>query len=278
MSISTFGGRRARGIFLRRSVDLPTVSVVTAAFNSQQYISDCIDSVALQDYANVEHIIVDAASTDGTVDILRRRDSEIDHWISEPDGGIFDAWNKGLNLAGGTWIAFLGSDDTYLPGAVGKYMRLALENPHAEFLASRAQLIHPSGYSPIFGTEWRWPACARQLTTINVGTMHHRNLFDRYGNFDATYRSAADYEFLLRAGKDLRTAFTPEVTVKMRAGGASESTANLYERRRAKIRRGVRSDCAASTDLAIDIAKFHVRRAMINLWAMLPGPWRPNHQ
>lgn len=257
---------------------MPTVSIITATFNSQRHLSECIDSVSIQDYPNVEHIVIDGASKDGTVDMLRMRDTEIEQWVSEPDKGIFDAWNKGVNLARGTWIAFLGSDDAYLPGAISRYMELALQNPEAEFLASRAQLVHASGYSPIFGAQWTWPACARELTTINVGTMHSRSLFERYGRFDTSYRSAADYEFLLRAGKNLQTAFMPNVTVKMRAGGASESTANLYERRRAKISRDVRSVSAAGVDLLADVFKFYARRTILALWALRPIRRRSNHQ
>jgi glycosyltransferase involved in cell wall biosynthesis len=250
------------------SID-PTVSVITAVFNAQDCIADCIKSVLTQDHPNIEFIIVDAASTDGTVDVIRRYEDKIDIWMSEPDNGIFDAWNKGLELASGKWIAFLGADDIYLPGAIRKYMNLARECSGAEFLSSRAQLIHPSGYSPVFGAPWKWPACARALTTIHVGTMHRRSLFERYGNFDASYRSAGDYEFLLRAGDRLKTAFMPEITVMMRAGGASESTANIYERRRAKTQRGARSATVATLDLMVDIVRFHIRRLILTLWSRL---------
>lgn len=266
---SVSGGRRMRGIApFENSID-PTVSVITAVFNAQDCIADCIESVLTQDHPNIEYIIVDAASTDGTVDVIRRYEDKIDIWISEPDNGIFDAWNKGLELASGKWIAFLSADDIYLPGAIRKYMNLARECSGAEFLSSHAQLIHPSGYSPVFGAPWKWPACARALTTIHVGTMHRRSLFERYGNFDASYRSAGDYEFLLRAGDRLKTAFMPEITVMMRAGGASESTANIYERRRAKTQRGVRSATVATLDLMVDIVRFHIRRLILTLWSRL---------
>jgi glycosyltransferase involved in cell wall biosynthesis len=234
--------------------------------------------VSMQDYPNVEHIVIDAASNDGTVDILRQRSAAIEQWISEPDKGIFDAWNKGVDLARGGWIAFLGSDDAYLAGAISRYMDLALKHPEAEFLTSRAELVHPSGYAPVFGTEWRWPACARELTTINVGTMHRRSLFEHYGLFDTSYRSAGDYEFLLRAGANLHTAFLPDATGKVRAGGASETTANLYERRRAKVSRGVRSPAAATRDLWLDVSKFHIRKAILTLWSSLRPSRPPTHQ
>jgi glycosyltransferase involved in cell wall biosynthesis len=263
------GGRRTLGLSPFENAPDLTVTVITCVYNAKDCIADCIESVLNQDYPALEYIVVDGGSTDGTTDIIKRYEAKIDYWISEPDAGIFDAWNKGLKLATGQWIAFLSADDVYLPGAISQYMDLARENPSAEFLSARAQLIHPSGYSPVFGAPWAWPACARAMTTIHVGTMHRRSLFDQYGNFDTSFRSAGDYEFLLRAGSKLKAAFTPMVTVMMRAGGASESTANLYERRRLKILRGVRKPVIATVDLVLDIARFHLRRGVLGLRSRL---------
>ena len=132
----------------------PLVSVITAVFNGGGTIRGCIESVLEQDYPHIEHIVIDGGSTDGTVDVLREYDNRIALWISEPDGGVFDAWNKALDLAHGEWIAFVGADDTFFPGAISEYLRLATRNPSANFLTSRARLHHPSGYSPEFGGLW----------------------------------------------------------------------------------------------------------------------------
>ena len=240
--------------------------MITAVFNAQDSVATCIESVLQQDYPNIEYIVVDAVSTDGTIEVIRRYDDRIDIWISEPDKGIFDAWNKGLDLAKGEWIAFLGADDAFVPGAIRRYIELAAQLPSAEFLSSKAQLIHPTGYSPIFGDPWMWPACARLMTTIHVGTLHKRSLFERYGKFDTLYRIAGDYEFLLRAGGQLKAGFLPELTVMMRSGGASDSTAGLYEARNAKIRTGARSATLATLDLMILIPRFYVRRLLLALF------------
>jgi glycosyltransferase involved in cell wall biosynthesis len=265
-SSTAAGGRRLGGAArFDRSLG-PTVSVITAVFNARDCIADCIESVLCQDYPNIEFIIVDAVSDDGTIDVIRQYEDGIDIWISEPDKGIFDAWNKGLDLATGEWIAFLGADDAYAPGAVRRYMETAQQHSNAEFICSRAQLVHPSGYAPIFGGPWKWPACARFMTMIHVGTMHKRSLFERYGKFDTFYRIAGDYEFLLRAGGRLSAAFMPDVTVTMRSGGASDSAAGLYEARHAKIQRRVRSPGLATVDLLMLLARRHVRRAMLALF------------
>jgi glycosyltransferase involved in cell wall biosynthesis len=265
--LAIVGGRRRHGaVYFDRSLG-PLVSVITAVFNARRSVADCIESVLRQNYTNLEFIIVDAGSIDGTVDVIRKYDNQIDVWLSEHDNGIFDAWNKGLKLATGEWIAFLGADDVYTPGAIGRYMEAAQLHPKAEFICSRAQLVHPAGYAPIFGGPWKWPTSARFMTSIHVGTMHKRSLFERYGEFDTSYRSAGDYDFLLRVGGKLQAAFIPDVTVKMSSGGASDSVSGLYEARQAKIRRGVRSPAMATWDLAILLARRNVRKVLL---AVLP--------
>ena len=261
----TSGGMRTRGRSPLADSKRPLVTVITAVFNGADCIGDCIESVLFQDYPNVEHIILDARSTDGTIDILRAYDDRLALWVSEPDHGVYDAWNKGLRLAQGEWISFLGADDRFLPGAVREFMDLAEGNPEAEFLSSRARLDHPSGYAPVFGGPWKWPHFTRRMTTIHVGSMHRKALFARYGQFDASYRIAGDFEFLLRAQGDLRTAYTPAITVVMKAGGLSDSTKGLHEAKRAKLQSRVRSPLRAHADLLLDTARFHLRRTLIRL-------------
>jgi glycosyltransferase involved in cell wall biosynthesis len=261
------GGRRIRHGEDQLVPDMPLVTVITAVFNGRDCLPDCVESVLAQDYPNVEYIIVDGGSADGTLDILREYDNRLSLWVSEPDRGVYDAWNKGLNLARGEWIAFLGADDMYLPGAVSAYMELARNNPTAQFLSSRARLYHTSGYSPVFGAAWEWPRSATAMSSIHVGAMHHRKLFVRYGTFDISYKIAGDYHFLLRARQHLQVAFSPKITVRIGAGGLSDSTAGLYEARRAKVETGVRSPVRASAELQWKILKFQARRMALKVRA-----------
>jgi glycosyltransferase involved in cell wall biosynthesis len=256
----TAGGQRRKGILAESTKEFPLVTVVTAVFNGESYIGECLESVLNQDYPNIEHIILDGGSSDGTLDVLRRYDNKVAFWKSELDNGVYDAWNKSLDLANGEWIAFLGSDDIYLPSAISTYVNLARQNPEAEFLSSRAKLDHPTGYSPIFGGPWSWPRFCTAMSTIHVGTMHHRSLFERLGRFNSTYRIAGDYDFMLRARDTLKAAFTPEVTVVMRAGGLSDSTAGLHEAKRAKVENCVRTRWTAELELRQAIARFHLRQ------------------
>jgi hypothetical protein len=130
-------------------------------------------------------------------------------------------------------------------------------------------LAHPTGYSPVFGGPWAWPRFATAMSTIHVGTMHRRSLFERLGPFDSAYRIAGDYEFMLRAKDTLKTAFTPATTVVMRAGGLSDSTASLYEAKRAKVANSVRTPLIAEFELRRAITRFHLRQLYLKLRAMV---------
>lgn len=229
---------------------IPLVTVVTAVFNGQPYISGCLDSVLQQDYPNIEHIVMDGGSRDGTVDVLRQYDDRIALWKSEPDKGIYDAWNKALAEARGEWICFLGCDDELLPGAVSAYMDLAAKNPGAEYLSSQVRWVHPSGYiNPAHGRPWTWKRFANAMCVAHPGSMHRRTLYDRLGVYDISYRTAADYELLLRARSQLKAAFMPVATVMMRAGGVSDNSAVLAEACQAKIITGGRNALRAHIEL-----------------------------
>jgi glycosyltransferase involved in cell wall biosynthesis len=253
------GGMRMKGYLPENGADRPLVTVVTAVFNGQAYLAGCLESVLRQDYPNIEHIVLDGGSSDGTVDVLRQYDDRIAYWKSEPDKGVYDAWNKALVEARGEWICFLGVDDELLPGALSAYMALAANNPQAEYLSSQVSWAHPSGYERTSGKPWAWPEFSRWMCVAHVGSMHRRTLYDRLGAYDTSYPSAADYELLLRARGQLNAAYMPITTVMMRAGGVSDDSSALVEAKRAKIAAGGRNKALAELDFRIARAKFVLR-------------------
>lgn len=107
------GGLRTKGLFKRSEKDKPLITIVTVVYNGAEFLEDTIKSVINQTYDNVEYIVVDGGSTDGTLDILKRYEHCIDYWISEKDKGIYDAMNKSLNLYTGTSINFLNAADVF---------------------------------------------------------------------------------------------------------------------------------------------------------------------
>jgi len=259
------GEKPAPSAKAQASPTLPLVSVITSVLNCRECIADCIESVLQQDYPNIEHIILDGGSTDGTVGVLRTYEQNLTLWVSEPDAGPYEAWNKGLDRAQGDWIAFLGADDTYLPGAVRMYMELAREHPQAQFLSSKVKWLHASGYSKSFGDRWQWPRFSKFMCAAHPGSMHRRELFDRYGRYDPSYRSAGDYEFLLRPGPELLTAFMPVITVAMQAGGISNSPRALKEAMRAKVQSGQRSAGLAALEWQLAILKLSLRSSLLKM-------------
>jgi glycosyltransferase involved in cell wall biosynthesis len=253
------GGRRLKGIVADGSADQPLVTVITPIFNGKAYAAGCLESVLRQDYPNIEHIVLDGASNDGTVDVLREFDDRIALWRSEPDAGLFDAWNKALDEARGEWICFLGVDDEFLPGAISAYMALAAKNPGAEYLSSKARWVHRSGYEKMIGDRWTWREFSKHMCTAHVGSMHRRSLFDRLGKYDTSYPIVADYELLLRARNQLRTAYMPVATVMMRAGGNCDRRIAFVEQARAKVATGGRNKFLAALELCANNAKYTLR-------------------
>jgi glycosyltransferase involved in cell wall biosynthesis len=256
---SKHGGKRRNGFVAESTTEYPLVTVITAVFNGHQYMTECLESVLRQDYPNIEHIVMDGGSNDGTVELLRQYNDRIAFWKSEPDKGVYDAWNKSLAEARGEWICFLGVDDEFLPGAVSAYMALAAKHPEAEYLSSRERWVHPSGYERIRGDSWKWKKFARWNCIAHVGSMHRRSLYDRLGTYDPSFGTAADYELLLRARDSLKTAYTPAITVMMRAGGMTDDRNALADATRAKIIAGGRNATLATMELHIAYAKFVLR-------------------
>jgi len=192
------------------------------------------------------------------VDVLRQYEDRIAYWKSEPDKGVYDAWNKALAEAHGEWVCFLGVDDEFLPGAVSAYMALAAKNPEAEYLSSRVKWAHPSGYVRTIGSPWTWNRFRKMMCTAHVGSMHRRSLYDRLGSYDTSYCSAADYELLLRARDQLKAAFMPTTTVIMRLGRERRHQRACRGKTCKNYRRRPKST-ARATRLQIAKAKFALR-------------------
>jgi glycosyltransferase involved in cell wall biosynthesis len=240
--MATEGGRRAaNGCAANRA---PMFSVVTCVANGAATIENTIKSVLGQTHRDFEYLVFDAKSSDGTAEILARYDDRIDYWCSEPDSGIYDAWNKAVRRARGTWIGFVGCDDQYYADALQKYAQLISrnDNERLQYVSSRVDFMLDGTLLQTIGRAWNWPEFSRYMTVAHVGSLHHRSLFAEYGEFDSRYRICGDYEMLLRPKNRLRTAYLPESTAMANYGGVSNLLAGpaLREARRAKSTSGGR--------------------------------------
>ncbi len=186
--------------------------------------------------------------------------------MSEPDAGIYDAWNKGLRAARGEWVAFLGADDAYEPDALSAYGEQLEAGSAAEldFLSSRVALMGEAGrVLRVIGDPWNWRTFRRYMNVAHVGALHHRRLYERYGVYDTTYRICGDYELLLRAGPALRAGFLDRVTAIATVGGVSvSSTLALDEAMRAKVTSGGRSPLACQLERLDALVRYRVRRVL----------------
>ena len=202
------------------------LSIIVPVYNAAQTLRACLDSCFMQDYPELEVVVIDGGSTDGSVGIIQDFQDRLSYWVSEPDGGIYAAWNKGLQKARGQWIAFLGADDVWAsPESVGKLMALA-QFPQVNLVTARLQkLAHDGVEGYTFGEAWSTRRMRMFMSVAHAGMPHHRSLFDKFGPFDTRFRIAGDYDFLLRAASEVRAAFLNETVACM--GGAGVSSTQL---------------------------------------------------
>ncbi len=203
-------------------INKPCISIITCTFNDCELLKITIDKISTLNYPNYEYIVVDGGSTDSTLNLLSRSQSIVTRWISEPDQGIYDAWNKGVFLAKGDYIAFLGAGDFYVDNGLDALVNAAISQSEAEFICGKVLIIGDGKAKRIIGKEWSWNHFRRYMCTTHVGALHSRKLFHRYGFFNANYKIAGDYEFLLRAKENLKSTFVNQIVCSMQEGGISQ--------------------------------------------------------
>ncbi len=208
------------------------VSIITVVYNGAENIEDSVRSVIGQTHKDIEYLVIDGGSTDGTLDILRRYEDGITKIVSEPDNGIYDAMNKGLGMASGDIVGILNSDDLYADNRV-------IENVVEHFSEKRVD----SCYGDLVYVDRRntnipvrhWKSGEFVRNRFRSGWMPphptffvKRDVYDKYGFLNIDFPLAADYELMLRLlyRYEVSTTYIPRVLVKMRTGGTS--TPGLY--------------------------------------------------
>jgi len=203
----------------------PTVLVITPTLNSAATVEETILSVRNQTYPAVTHLVIDGGSSDGTLEILRHHQGDNFAYISEPDLGIADAFNKGITIGGGDLIGILNSDDTYVNGAMDHVVEMSTKHPqaviHGDAIWVDGDLeteVHPSmhpGAYRYFDMPFLHPTC-----------FVPRSVYDHVGLFNQGYRLAMDYEWVLRAmNENTRFEYLPKPITRYRAGGRAISDA-----------------------------------------------------
>ena len=208
------------------------ISVITATYNSGRTIGDTLESVLRQTYSDVELIVVDGASRDDTMDVVRRYEPRFGgrmHWTSEPDRGIYDAMNKGIARATGDVIGILNSDDFYTSDTVLERVAEAMAGGDVDAVYGDIHYVRDGDLHKCVRYYSSRPF-RRGLMRLGFMPAHpsfycRREVYERCGTFDTTYRVAADFENLLRLiyVNRIRTRYLPVDFVTMRTGGASTS-------------------------------------------------------
>jgi glycosyltransferase involved in cell wall biosynthesis len=199
------------------------ISIVTPVLNDASYLEQTIQSVIAQDYDNIEYIIIDGGSTDGTIDIIKKYEDNIDFWVSESDKGIYDAQNKGVARAGGEYFAILNSGDYYAStDVISRVAECITDHPGVDYVYSNALLIKIMEGRRIvrFYSDM---ANIWKFTPVSHPTLFSRTgLFMGLGGFDLSYRVAADYDYMCKLYVDQTKGIKlDQFSVYVRQGGFS---------------------------------------------------------
>lgn len=206
------------------------ISIITATYNSGATLRDTMESVLKQTHQDIEYLVIDGASKDNTREIIQEYEPRFEgkmRWVSEPDKGIYDAMNKGIAMATGDVVGILNSDDFYTSETVLERLAGALEKTGADAVYGDIHFVEPEDLSKCV-RYYSSKSFRRWMMRVGFMPAHpsfycRREIYERYGAFDCTYKVAADFENLLRLifVHRIKTCYVPMDCVTMRTGGAS---------------------------------------------------------
>ena len=166
---------------------------------------------------------MDGGSTDTTISIIKNFSDTVDHWISEEDKGIYSAFNKGISIARGEWIMFLGSDDYIAErNTISKFVEAIIEDKSLDLITSLIRYSRKGNHREIKGTKWDWEKLKKWMCVVHPGALHNKDLFLEHGMYNETYKIASDYEFFLRLGPKINSKHLEKITVIMSEDGLSK--------------------------------------------------------
>jgi len=209
---------------------LPLVSIITTVLNNKETVEDAIKSVLGQSYKNIEYIIIDGGSTDGTVKIINKYRDRISKFISEKDRGVYDGMNKGIRMASGEIIGILNSDDIYARDNVIEEVVKVMEKNNVDCCWGDLVYVDAKDTNKIIR---HWKSSEYEPGKFKKGWMPphptffvRRWVYEKYGRFNLDFPISADYELMLRFLEKykIRSCYIPQVMVKMRVGGQSNKS------------------------------------------------------
>lgn len=251
------GGLKTRGVIKKSTSENPLLTIITVVYNGEKNIEQTIQSVLTQTYKNIEYIIIDGNSNDGTVEIIKKYENEIDYWISEPDRGIYDAMNKGVSLATGDYISLLNADDFYDRNACEIVVSKIAEEKADIYCAIERFLNENDKVVTVYGNTSENLGCsclAHETCFIS------NSLYKNY-KYDLKYKSAADFDFLCKLKTEGASfCFIDKVIMSFRLGGMSSTKRGLIEENEIKYKYGF-----------ITYKKYILKKIYIKLVSILNG-------
>jgi glycosyltransferase involved in cell wall biosynthesis len=211
--------------------DLPKISIITPSFKQAAFVEETIKSVLDQGYPNLEYLVVDGGSKDGTIDILKKYEKQLS-WISEKDRGQSDALNKGFRRATGDVLAFINSDDRYEPGALKAVGEYYASHPEAMWVTGKCRVIDAGSREirknvTAYKNFWLWWGSYNALLVLDYvsqpSTFWHRKVVEKVGLFDESLHYSMDYDYSLRVGQHFKLNFLNAYLASFRIHGASKS-------------------------------------------------------
>ena len=204
----------------------PLVSIITPSFNQAAFLEETIQSVLGQDCPQIEYMIIDGGSDDGSLEIIHQYTDRLAYWVSEPDQGQTDAINKGFARAGGEILAWINSDDTYLPHAVSEAVEFLLENPDTGMVYGDANLVDTDGN--VIG---KFPARQTDYQKLRRGYVHipqqasffRADLWKQVGPLDPSFYFAMDYDLWVRLSRIAPLQYYPRTWANFRLHGSGKS-------------------------------------------------------
>lgn len=214
------GGLRTQGIKKYSLEKYPLVSIITVVYNGENSLEKTIKSVLGQTYLNIEYIIIDGGSSDGTISIIERYSDKIDFWKSEPDKGIADAFNKGITCSKGIIVGIINADDWYETDTV----QFIVNNlrPYPAVYSGHMNLYDNNGENLLKFHKSRPERLSQTMRVAHPSTFVHKTVYDKAGNYSLDYKSAMDYDFFLRVrAYPFEIVIIDKVLSNMRLGGIS---------------------------------------------------------
>jgi hypothetical protein len=262
-------------------IAFPRISIITSTFNAAAQLPYTIRSIREQTTSEFEWIVVDGNSTDGTQAVLRENDDLISRWISEPDQGIYDAWNKACKMARGEWIVFLGAgDELAAPHTLAECIEnLGGVSADTTLVYGRQTLLSPAGRTPLetIGVPWseikdKWDI-GRPALPPHGATFQRKTLFAHAQPFDLRFPIASDSHFLLRAIRQQAPVFVPVGVTRAPMGGISFrlDTARQVGREIAAINR----DLGLTQPVAV---RLHEELRLAVIWLLNLFPQKTAHR